>query len=241
MSPKLIDRFNDYLHAGPWGGEVRQSLREHMRWYWRWRLAVGERFESLASYRYATAQDKEDLAASEMDFRRDLAQAERDEASLKYRREHPLVTAMADGAVASQGRPPNIPQLSEAERLALSEKRAKASLSPLVSELFDQHVHDSHASFYLVGPTTAYDRRQMIDAVARKKREGESLNGFERRVDNLRQHQPGAYPKMTDADYQELLEMDGFKNKVTVKWLGMSKTRRESEGHVRDRVIFDKS
>ena len=46
---------------------------------------------------------------------------------------------------------------------------------------------------------------------------------------------------MTDADYKDLLEMDGFGNEVAVKWMGMSATRRESEGHVRERVIFDKS
>lgn len=243
ISPKLIERFNDYRRIGPGGGDIRNAMREHLRWYWRWRLAVGDRIESLPSYQSASAQDKEDLAASEMDFRRDLAQAERDEAALKYRREHPIATAWADAGRASGGglRAVEIPVLTEAERIALAEKRGKPAVPSLVAEFFEQHVHDSHASFYLVGPTSAYDRQQMIKSVERKQKNGVALNGFERRVAELQKKQPGAYPLMTDADYRDLLKMDGVGSEITVKWLGMSATRRESEGHVRERVIFDKS
>lgn len=240
IDPKLATRFNEYRRIGPGGGEIKHAIREHLRWYWRWRLAVGDRLDSLPSFRAASEQDRQDLAASEMDFRRDLAQAERDEAELNYRKQHPIVTALSDSAFVAP-RPKNLPELSSAEQIALAEKRSKPTVPPLIAEFFDQHVHDSHASFYLAGPTTAYDRKQMIAAVAQKQREGKRLNGFERRVAALQETNPGAYPTMTDADYDDLLKMDGKMNEVTVKWMGMSATRRESDGHVRDRVIFDRS
>lgn len=246
ISSELITRFNEYRGTGPGGGEIKKAIREHLRWYWRWRLAVGDKFESLSSFKAASAQDKEDLAASEMDFRRDLAQAARDEEAIKRRREHPFATAVNDAALATStgggaSAVKNIPVLTDAEKIALADMRAKAGLPPVVAEFFDHHVHDSHASFYLAGPTTEYDRQQMIKAVALKQKEGKPLNGFERRVAELQKTQPGAYPKMTDADYKDLLEMDGIGNTAVVKWMGMSATRRESEGHVRERVIFDKS
>jgi hypothetical protein len=81
----------------------------------------------------------------------------------------------------------------------------------------------------------------MIAKVLDKQKKGEPLNGFERRVAALQATQPGAYPVMRDADYEALLDMDGTMSKATVKWLGMTRTRRESEGHVRERVLFDHS
>lgn len=242
ISESLISHFNGYLENGPGGGEIKTASREHLRQYWRWRLMVSDKFTSLSSYKAASAQDKEDLAASEMDFRRDIAQAERDESALDYRKRNPISTAINDAAMHNTiGGSKYIPSLSTAEKEVLADRRAKATVPPIVSAFFDQYVHDSHASFYLAGPSTKYDREQKIQAVERKQKEGKELNGFERRIAELQKTNPGAYPTMTDADYKDLLEMDGWKNELTVKWMGMSATRRESEGHVRERVIFDKS
>lgn len=249
ISESLIKHFNAYREHGPGGGEIKAATRKHMRQYWRWRLSVGDKFTSLSSYQAASAQDKEDLAASEMDFRRDVAQAERDEAAIKYRKEHPFSTAIGDAANNTARMFPGgvsipaktIPVLSTAEREVLADKRSQATVPPIIGAFFDQYVHDSHASFYLAGPASKYEREQKIKAVERKQKEGEELNGFERRIAELQETNPGAFPTMTDADYDDLLEMDGLGNEATVKWLGMSATRRESEGHVRERVIFDKS
>lgn len=249
ISSGLIKHFNAYREHAPGGGEIKAATRKHMRQYWRWRLSVGDKFTSLSSYQAASAQDKEDLAASEMDFRRDVAQAERDEAAIKYRKEHPFSTAIGDAANNTARMFPGgmiipaktIPVLSTAEREVLADKRSQATVPPIIGAFFDQYVHDSHASFYLAGPASKYEREQKIKAVERKLKEGEELNGFERRIAELQETNPGAFPTMTDADYDDLLEMDGLGAEATVKWLGMSATRRESEGHVRERVIFDKS
>lgn len=234
ISESLITHFNAYLEKGPGGGEIKKATREHLRQYWRWRLSVADKFTTLSSYQAASAQDKEDLAASEMDFRRDIAQAEREEHANNTIFNFP---AQQNSGVGKE----YIFSLSTAEKELLADKRARATVPPIIGTFFDQYVHDSHASFYLVGPTTQYDRKQMIEAVERKQKEGKELNGFERRVAELQKTKPGAFPTMTDADYNDLLKMDGTMNEVTVKWLKMSVTRRESQGHVRERVIFDKS
>lgn len=239
LAPKLATRFNEYRRIGPGGGEIKRAIREHLRWYWRWRLSIGG-VESLPSFQAASDQDKIDLAASEMDFKRDLAQAESYEATRNHLQQHPNATTFSNMGLGVSV-PANLPELSTAEQIALAEKRSKPTVPPLIAEFFDQHVHDSHASFYLVGPTTAYDRKQMIEAVAKKQKEGKRLNGFERRVAEAQKTKPGAFPEMTDRDYEDLLKMDGLQNKAIVKWMRMSATRRESEGHVRDRVIFDRS
>jgi uncharacterized protein (DUF2235 family) len=242
ISPDLITRFNEYRQTGPGGGEIRQAMREHLRWYWRWRLAAGERFMSLSSFQAASAQDKEDLGASEKDFRRDLAQAARDEAAIAERKRNPVGAALGDmGRGSSMGYPAaaNMPHLSEAEKIVLAEKRARASVPQRVSEFFDHHVHDSHASFYLAGPASAYEKKRLIEDVLRREKAGQSLNGFERRVAALQRTRPGTLPTITDADYADLLERETAMAKITVRM--MTATRRESEGHVRERVIFDRS
>lgn len=242
LSPDLMTRFNEYLHTGPGGGEIKKAMREHLRWYWRWRLAAGAQFTALSSFKAASAQDKEDLGASEKDFRRDIAQAKRDEVAVAERKQNPVGAVLADvGWATSVGRPAtgNMPHLSEAEKIALNEMRSKKPLSPAVFEFFDQHVHDSHASFYMVGPVTAHERKKLIADVLRKEKAGEPLNGFERRVAALQKTHPGKLPTITDADYADLLELGSRSERLTIKM--MTATRRESDGHVRERVVFDKS
>jgi len=121
----------------------------------------------------------------------------------------------------------------------LSEKESPKAVPPLVAEFFDQHVHDSHASFYLVGPTSAIERKQLIASVLEKQKRAKPLNGYERRVAALQLTHPGQLPTISDADSANLLERESTMARVTVRM--MTATRRESEGHVRDRVIFDRS
>ena len=239
VSKELAQRFDEYRNVGPKSGEIRRAMREHLRWYWRWRLQAGDRVDQLASVKAATAQDREDLLASEQDFRRDIAQAIKDRESIAYRKAHPIATAIGDAGVAGTGGAPTVPVLTEAENIVLSEKAKPQNIPPLVAEFFDQHVHDSHASFYLVGPTSALERKHLIDSVLAKQKRGEALSGYERRVAALQRTRPGQLPTITDADTADLLARESMPTKVTVRL--MTATRRESDGHVRDRVIFDRS
>jgi len=133
----------------------------------------------------------------------------------------------------------SINQLTEAEKAVLAEKRGRPNVPETVATFFDQYLHDSHASFYLLGPATAYDKKLLIESIEKKRQDGKALNSFERRVVALQKTKPGCLPVITDADYDDLLDEEKFFAKETI--LSMTATRRESEGHVRERVIFDKS
>lgn len=239
LAPGLAQRFDAYLHHGPKSGEIRKTMLEHLRWYWRWRLQVGSRLSRLASFQTASEQDREDLHASEQDFLRDIAQAQRDRDALAHRKQNPISTALQDAAVASAGAPVQIPVLSPAESIALAEKATQQPIPALIAELFDQHIHDSHASFYLLGPTSTVERQKLIADVAAKQQLGEALSAYERRVAELQKSSPGQLPKMSDADAADLRSMEDRMARATLRL--MTVTRRESEGHVRARVIFDRS
>ena len=239
MDSALAKRFDEYRNHGPQAGETKRTMREHLRWYWRWRLQVGQHMDQLASVKAANAQDRADLLASEQDFRRDIIQAQKDKESIAYSKAHPILTAVGDAGVASTGAAPNVPVLTEAESIVLTEQARPQRIPPLISEFFDLHVHDSHASFYLVGPTSALERQKLIADVVAKQKRGEALNGYERRVAAHQKTRPGQLPTMTDADTADLLSREGAMTRITVRM--MTATRRESEGHVRERVIFDKS
>ena len=256
LDPKLIASFNDYRRLGPSGGEIRKTMFEHLRLYWRWRLAAGKEFKSLASYQAASDQDKEDLAASEADFLREIALAERDEETRKrvekYGRQanyRSFAQPTSRNAPRKAGElPPNsrhptednlVLKLTEAEQTVLAEKQGQPTVPAAVAAFFDQYLHDSHASFYLLGPVTAYEKKLLIESIEKKHRDGKALNSFERRVIALQNTKPGSLPVITDADYADLLEGEDVQARTVVPL--MTATRRESEGHVRERVIFDRS
>jgi len=239
LSQELAQRFDEYLQYGPKGGEINKTVLEHLRWYWRWRLHVGSHLNRLTSYQAASEQDREDLHASEQDFLRDVAQAQRDRDAQAHRRKNPISTALQDASMASAGARVEVPVLTQAESIVLAEKATPQPVPALIAELFDQHIHDSHASFYLLGPTSALERKQLIADVAAKQRRGEALNAYERKVAELQKRSPGQLPKISDSDVPDLMSMEDVLTRTTLRM--MTATRRESEGHVRARVIFDRS
>jgi hypothetical protein len=149
ISPALAKRFQEYAEWSKVPSEtVENVLFAHMRLYWRWRLRAGKRFEELKSFKAASEQDKEDLTASEKDFQSNLALAR----NLRMRRGH-----VADFNTAAE-----------------AEQDEKLTVPPNVYDFFDQHIHDSHASFRLYGPMTADDRRVAIAKIKQKKQLGKS-------------------------------------------------------------------
>lgn len=261
LDPRLQDSFNEYLRLRPGGGEIRKTMFEHLRLYWRWRLAVGQNFKSLSSYQAASEQDREDLAASEADFLRDVRLAVRDEKGSQGAPTNPGsrtstiarydIDKMIDANRNRQVNPrSNLEMLrlesrsqaglSAAENAVLAELRNKTAVPPKVAEFFDRYVHDSHASFYMLGPVTAFEKKQLIESIKKKKdRDLKKLNSFERRVYAYQETHPGQLPVITDADYPDLLDREGTTSKAVI--YTMTLTRRESEGHVRERAIFDES
>ena len=111
-------------------------------------------------------------------------------------------------------------------------------MPPLVYDFFDQHVHDSHASFRLLGPTSREETSETIKQVQAKQARGEKLNPFEQRVIAQHQAKPGSFPVMGDSDTKYLHQMTGTTSSGAV-WL-ITRTRRESGSFLRRRRVFDK-
>lgn len=230
ISPLLASRFRDYAQWSQGrAARVEHLLNRHMRLYWRWRHGVAERFSSLNSYRQADAQDKEDLLASEGDFQRDMARA-------VERKRFADSLAPQDARTRSQ-MPYRMP--SEWDLAALEEQGLRAQVPPTVAAFFDEHVHDSHASFYLAGPITDEDKAGKLRQAKAKQARGEKLNGFEQRLLRAEAQKAGDFPLMRDADTRDLRDMEGAAKGATIKL--MSNTRRESGGHIRWRKVFDRS
>ena len=225
ISPDLATHFRSYATwSRASAPKVEDLLFKHMRMYWRWRLKVAPRFSELASSRRANAQDREDLYASELDFQKDMSlvmQRKRQVEALRQRR----------GA--------NPPPLSALYQAAIEEADKTAEVPESVHAFFDEFIHDSHASFYLAGPATAYDKAEKLKLVKEKQRRGKSLTPFERRMLDGDARRPGDFPVMADSDYEDLLDLEDSATETTVKL--MTSTRRESDGHVRRRVVFDQS
>ncbi|WP_084600398.1 T6SS phospholipase effector Tle1-like catalytic domain-containing protein [Aromatoleum toluclasticum] len=225
ISPDLAQRFRDYaIWSRVSSVSVEDLLFQHMRLYWRWRLKTAPHFEELASVQQANPQDREDLRASERDFQRDMQQV------IQRKRQIELVR---------QRRGTTPPPLSPLYAAAAEEARAIDKVPQAVHEFFDGFIHDSHASFYLAGPVTAHDKSEKLKLVKEKQRRGNTLTPFEQRMLEVDATQPGEFPVMTDGDFEDLLDLESASTEAVVKV--MTTTRRESDGHLRVRVVFDRS
>lgn len=232
--PVLIKRFNAYMGwACGGGGLVEDKLYHHLKKYWHWRVVTSQRFMQQdcmqqlgkgATLRSARAdkQDLEDMRASEQDWQGDLGKAEGE----------------AGGEAA------------ELVRLQLA--AAKLTLPKEVHDFFDQHVHDSHASFYMIGPTTAWQRQKRVAAARKAKRQqgrgpsGLPLGGPSSYQQKVLDSAPGSseapsqidasnFPVVSDDDYFDLVKSDGMPGVIAAT---MTNTRREVGGHGHQRATF---
>lgn len=230
LAPELRTRFREYaIWSKASASAVETLIHKHMRLYWRWRLKVAPKFKELNSYQKADAQDKEDLYASELDFQKDMERA--------IKRKRWLDSLPANDTRSRSQMPYNMP--TELDKEALEEARLLDQVPPSIHLFFDEHIHDSHASFYLAGPVMDYDKEEKVKLAKEKQRRGKKLNPFEERILRQDAQKPGSFPVMRDSDVGDILDMEGAATGGVVKI--MTSTRRESDGHVRRRVVFDKS
>ncbi|QGH66924.1 DUF2235 domain-containing protein [Xanthomonas oryzae pv. oryzicola] len=224
--------------------EVDGRMQYHMQLYWRWRASkqTDAQFKQMVSYRTASAQDKQDLWEAEGDWRRDMEQARR--------------------AVETPAPRSTVGAVSRALYQAVKQQ---VQVPPLVDAFFDQHVHDSHAGFWLLGPQTTYDRQVYINEVKAKQKTYEELtelartttspeasvalhaqaltyqlNNFERRVLDVAAAGSAQFPLMTDADAADMASHKGIKTQAAL-WAMGTGTRREANGHGQYRRLFDRS
>jgi hypothetical protein len=216
IDEELAKRFTEYAKWSRMQSKtVEQVLFEHMRMYWRWRLHVSAKFKELESYKAANEQDREDLIASELDFLGDVRKVQ---------------------ILRSEQSPIG---MSQSQQAIEDEQNKKLAVPMGVSQFFDEHIHDSHASFRLLGPITADDRKVAIRKIKEKKAKGKPLNKLEVRALATDAIFPGKFPVMRDSDLDDLYGMTALSSRMAVS--AITNTRREAGGHVRRRRVFDKS
>ncbi|MET3914577.1 uncharacterized protein (DUF2235 family) [Variovorax sp. OAS795] len=256
IDPDCARLFNAYREfVVGFSGTIEEQMRGHVQLYWRWRMKYLNDPTALPSHARAVQQDRIDICESNGDFYSDMAEA--------------LMQVRRDEALARTA--PNAPSgLTPAQRDFLRVRseamRPDFRVPREIDEFFDQLVHDSHASFYMVGPVTDFDRKEKIAMIQRKVewtakrleglRRGDgsgpqptsynearplaSLSDLERRIHEHQTLHQGEFPALTDEDREQLLAMETVGTSAGVRSV-TNKTRRELGGHVRYRRVFDKS
>ena len=265
IDPDCVAMFNAYrLWSAPVAGAgLTLTLHGHTQYYWRWRIQHMNRIEALPSYTLANQQDRTDIRESNGDFVSDVLQAQ----GLHNAFHGPNRYALWPEVDTTRGLP--LPTAVQDMFVKVSQNFASEGgrVPPLIDRFFDEMVHDSHASFYMVGPATSFDRGEKIKQIERKLDENRrmqaaavadnaggrvyftredlvwSLSTLERSIYELNKGAPqgsATYPQLTDADREQLLAMETVLTSGAVRVV-TKKTRRELGGHVCYRDIFDKS
>ena len=242
------------------GGTVEKHCQTHIQWLWRW-LEICSNLEPYAlqqrsrSYKDAEAQDRIDMGESWGDYQQDRQKV------LRVNKPASYISAPHGHAMQNNADMVQKGQNKDEVRQKFLEAASKAGLNTVaqrdyfdqygagtvqqglpkdVEQFFDTLVHDSHATFYMVGPITDADQRELVNKIRTRQREGKKLNSFEQRVLAHQRSHPGKVPLLSDADLRALKEHNDLKTNVGLKTVNVN-TRRESGGHIRYRRVFDKS
>lgn len=160
-STNLFNAYREWSARSGLADSIEAAQHGHMQLYWRWRLQHVGNVPKLPSYQRASEQDRIDMRESDSDFESDVA------ATLAQERVETDLARTEPLSISVSG-------LSGAQRdflrihKELVEKKSASKLSPAIHRFFDEMVHDSHASFYMAGPATAFDRKEKIEQIAKK-------------------------------------------------------------------------
>jgi uncharacterized protein (DUF2235 family) len=255
---KWTDKYDEKENIAAKGEAPNNRMRYHTQLYWRWRASVSadNKFAALSSYSNAKPQHKTDLWEAELDWRRDV------EAAQQASKPYADYTATPVGPVKSSE---PYSHASELQREILKQVALASDVPAVVSQFFDRYLHDSHAGFWMVGPTTQLNKTTLIQEVLDKQKQHNyllarardsqnpgvkrnlenharfyELSNLEKRVLAANAATPGSVPVFTDADAAELRKRAGLLTQTTLALMGTA-TRREASGHGRYRRIFDQS
>ena len=268
---KLFLSYYDYAassYVAVKDDKVENMLEKHMRLYWRWRLKINDSFLATDSYKAANEQDQKDMKDGNSDFNESISKVvNKDALNAKSAGKSTTPTSFVGGApiVMAMGAMMKLANMVYEEIRSISvedippevEKQITTDVvycaEPpyAVQDFFEHHIHDSHASFRLLGPLTRAERLEAIDKVIAKANKGEHLVPLEQRVLDLRRANERAYPGttdekilsrfpvMTDADLEDLRAMTDWKSRNAVSLV--TTRRRERGSFLQFRRVFDKS
>lgn len=189
IDPKLASAWQAYVAALDGEGD---KLTMHMALFYRWRAMRLNTLESTTSFQESSVQDQEDLASANTLLKGDLE-------ALRHRRTHRRSMHDENPARPEFGgeyrykmnqwhriRANSHTSLDKWEEMALRHFDECLPLPDEAARFFDDYVHDSFASFYMVGEVTEFDKRTRVTAVMKQNRD--DLNDFEKKIyDRTRQ------------------------------------------------------
>jgi hypothetical protein len=245
IHPTTARLFASYAEwAAPNAKPTQEMLHEHVRHYWRWRRNWQGRIAELRSFRNLPRQNDRDPVETDQDAR-DLVESDED-----FRDDAKRVRLAAVARTMSDYYQGDQTITDPAWLDFLADDKRPATVPDDVDTFFDLLVHDSHATFYMCGPTTDYVRQQLLKNLRVKQTMGRPLTRLEQHILALNPvrtevHPNGPepqvlFPVLTDADTGELIGFAPFFARAGLHLMGQ-RQRREADGHVRYRRVFDKS
>ena len=264
----LFNAYRAWAMPAAAAGNVEKTLQAHMRYYWRWRIQHANGIHKLPSYALALRQDQIDLWESNGDFLSDWQQAEGLQAAAETKvmgldpsidpnaglpsmtqARHDFLKVLRDFKLKESGRVP--PLVDRFFDEMVHDSHGSFYMAGPVTE-FDRQEKirqidkKLEATRLKMGNVAAMHGKRKVftreDVVW-------TLSDLERRIYEF-QKQPdskddkgnllGVYPLVTDADRDQLLEMENTETSLAVRAV-TRKTRRELGGHVCYRDVFNNS
>ncbi|AQR70802.1 hypothetical protein BZG29_22660 [Janthinobacterium sp. LM6] len=172
-------------------------LSKHMELYYRWRAVRVKTLEATASFKAASAQEREDLGSYNRLLAGDL-EALRARKAFRHGDEGQPFSARDIARINhwQYYRAQNHTPLDKWEEFALDIFDHPEPLPPEVMRFFDDYVHDSLAGFYMAGEVTEYDKRARIASFADKP----PKDGFYKRVYELSRKTEAAQLKQKNGE-----------------------------------------
>lgn len=211
LTTRFIE-YNNWVENNLYGSKqdsLEEKMLAHLIAYLVWRIYVSsfgrsegtksERalrsLQTLDSYRKASVQDKKDLEEAEVEFF---------EGSFEW-----VERAWGERlpVVGSAEKQSQIPLATPLDK-KLKESSNALPWTESVLNFFDLYVHDSYAGFYISGPVTDHEKREIIKAVIETVRKDHNQRDNYRRAGAISSKSSG-YPGLSD-----------FENEV---WLALQK------------------
>lgn len=266
------DKANFEVHANlasAWQAYVKELgaqgglLKAHMKLFYRWKAMRLNTLDGTASFQAGSEQDQEDMMSANRLLAGDI-ELIRHRKTVDPRHRQDEDTRREFGQAyrykANQWqviRANSHTRLDEWETFALGHFDNPDPLPDEVARFFDDHVHDSFATFYMAGEVTEFDKRSRVEKVMEE--DPSDLKGFDKKIHDktvkVRHAQARQaegkeltaeekalvaeaeystpYPVMRDEDADDLLS---FGQELAVRT--QSGTRREGGGYILRRGYY---
>jgi Uncharacterized alpha/beta hydrolase domain (DUF2235) len=168
-------------------GDDGGLLKSHMSLFYRWKAMRLNTLERTANFQAGSEQDQEDLASANRLLAGDLELLHhRQSAHVQHHDRDPSNRPEFGSEYRYKANQWQIVRanthtpLDEWETFALEHFDKPEPLPDEVARFFDDHVHDSFATFYMAGEVTEFDKRCRVEKVMDK--DPSELTGFDKKI-----------------------------------------------------------